>query len=111
MPCAQPLPSGAGNPWSEPGFGHGLAPKRLQHPLNNRHRLVGHVLDGRYRAQLAEGSGNGCLRAACDYVHLNPVRAKLLAPEERLPAHPWSRLPSAWDQGNPRVREAISTSS
>ena len=37
-----------------------------------------------------EGSGNGYLRTACDYVHLNPVRAGLLAPEDRLLAYPWS---------------------
>jgi len=34
--------------------------------------------------------GNGYLRRACDYVHLNPVRAGLLKPEERLLAYPWS---------------------
>jgi REP element-mobilizing transposase RayT len=58
--------------------------------LNNRHKLTGHVLSGRYKAQLVEGSGNGYLGTACDYVHLNPVRAKLLAPEDRLLAYPWS---------------------
>jgi putative transposase len=61
--------------------------------LNNRHQLAGHVLSGRYKAQLVEGSGNGYLRAACDYVHLNPVRAKLLAAEDRLLAYPWSSWP------------------
>jgi putative transposase len=55
--------------------------------LNNRHKLTGHVLSGRYQAQWVDGSGNGYLRAACDYVHLNPVRAKLLAPEDRLPGY------------------------
>jgi REP element-mobilizing transposase RayT len=58
--------------------------------LNHRHKLIGHVLSGRYKAQLVEGSGNGYLRTACDYVHLNPVRARLLKPEERLLAYPWS---------------------
>jgi REP element-mobilizing transposase RayT len=60
--------------------------------LNHRHQLIGHVLSGRYKAQLVEGSGNGYLRTACDYVHLNPVRAHLLKPEERLLAYPWSSL-------------------
>jgi putative transposase len=60
--------------------------------LNHRHKLVGHVLSGRYKAQLVEGSGNGYLRTACDYVHLNPVRAGLLKAEERLLAYPWSSL-------------------
>jgi len=58
--------------------------------LNHRHKLIGHVLSGRYKAQLVEGSGNGYLRTACDYVHLNPVRAGLLKADERLLAYPWS---------------------
>jgi putative transposase len=62
--------------------------------LNHRHKLIGHVLSGRYKAQLVEGSGNGYLRTACDYVHLNPLRAHLLSPEERLLAYPWSSLPA-----------------
>ena len=52
--------------------------------LNHRHKLVGHVFSGRYKAQLVEGSGNGYLKTACDYVHLNPVRAGLLRSGERL---------------------------
>ncbi|MGI8435461.1 MAG: hypothetical protein ACR2NX_00930, partial [Chthoniobacterales bacterium] len=30
------------------------------------------------------------LRAACDYVHLNPVRAGLVMPEEKLESYRWS---------------------
>jgi len=52
--------------------------------LNHRRQLVGHVFSGRYQAVVVEGCGNGCLRAACDYVHLNPVRARLLKKGERL---------------------------
>ena len=62
--------------------------------LNHRHRLFGHVLSGRYKAQLVDGRGNGYLRTACDYVHLNPVRAGILKPEERLLAYPWSSWPA-----------------
>jgi len=58
--------------------------------LNHRHKLVGHVFSGRYKAQLVEDSGNGYLKTACDYVHLNPVRAGLLRSGERLLAYPWS---------------------
>ena len=58
--------------------------------LNHRHKLFGHVLSGRYKAQLVEGSGTGYLRTACDYAHLNPVRARMLQPEERLLSYPWS---------------------
>ena len=44
--------------------------------------------------RVVDGSGNGYLRTACDYVHLNPVRARLLKPDERLLAYPWSSLGS-----------------
>jgi putative transposase len=76
----------------EPNLVPGMA--WLQSPytirLNHRHKLIGHVLSGRYKSQLVEGSGNGYLKTACDYVHLNPVRARLLKAEERLLAYPWS---------------------
>ena len=60
--------------------------------LNHRHKLFGHVFSGRYKALIVEGDGSGYLRTVCDYVHLNPVRAKLLRPEDRLLAYPWSSL-------------------
>jgi len=60
--------------------------------LNHRHQLLGPVFSGRYQAILVEGSGNGYLKTVCDYVHLNPVRAKLLPREERLLGYPWSSL-------------------
>ena len=60
--------------------------------LNHRHKLFGHVFSGRYKAISVEANGTGHLRTACDYVHLNPVRAKLIGPQERLLAYPWSSL-------------------
>jgi hypothetical protein len=39
---------------------------------------------------IVDGSGDGYLHTVCDYVHLNPVRAKLLRPEQRLRAYRWS---------------------
>jgi putative transposase len=70
--------------------------------LNHRHKLFGHVFSGRYKAQVVEGSGNGYLRTACDYVHLNPVRARLLKAEERLLAYPWSSF--GWYLSAPKHR-------
>jgi putative transposase len=32
--------------------------------LNHRHKLIGHVLSGRYKSQLVEGSDRGYLRTA-----------------------------------------------
>ena len=58
--------------------------------LNHRHKLFGHVFSVRYKSILIDGSGTGYLQTACDYVHLNPVRAGLLKPEDRLLAYPWS---------------------
>ena len=72
--------------------------------LNHRHKLFGHVFSGRYKAQLIEEGGNGYLRTACDYVHLNPVRTNLLKAEERLLAYPWSSL--GWYLAAPQHRPA-----
>jgi len=58
--------------------------------LNRRQQLLGHVFSGRYKSIIVDGSGAGYLRTACDYVHLNPVRAKLLGREQRLVEYPWS---------------------
>jgi putative transposase len=58
--------------------------------LNHRHQLFGHVFSGRYKALIVDGSGTGYLKTVCDYVHLNPVRAKLLRRDERLLSYPWS---------------------
>lgn len=58
--------------------------------LNHRHKLFGHVFSGRYKSLLVDGDSPGYLRTVCDYVHLNPVRASLIAPEEPLIA--WSSL-------------------
>ena len=54
--------------------------------FNHRHNLTGHVFSGRYKALIVEGGGSGYLKTVCDYVHLNPVRARLLGTEERLNA-------------------------
>lgn len=61
--------------------------------LNHRRKLTGHVFSGRYKAHPVDGSGNGYLKTVCDYVHLNPVRARMLGPDDRLTAFPWSSLP------------------
>jgi REP element-mobilizing transposase RayT len=61
--------------------------------FNRRHKLFGHLFSGRYKVLLVDGSGNGYLKTVCDYVHLNPVRAKLLKPEQELRAYRWSSWP------------------
>ncbi len=61
--------------------------------FNRRHKEFGHLFSGRYKALPVDSSGTGYLKAACDYVHLNPARAKLLKPEQPLEAFPWSSYP------------------
>ncbi len=64
----------------------GVCTKRF----NIRHKLCGHVFAGRYKALIVDVSGNGYLRTVCDYVHLNPVRAKLIRPGAALESFHWS---------------------
>jgi REP element-mobilizing transposase RayT len=61
--------------------------------FNRRHQLFGHLFSGRYKALPVDGSGTGYLKSVCDYVHLNPVRAKLVRAKEKLSAFGWSSYP------------------
>ncbi len=61
--------------------------------FNHRHKEFGHLFSGRYQALAVDGSGNGYLKAVCDYVHLNPVRAGLVRPEQPLQSFAWSSYP------------------
>ncbi len=72
--------------------------------FNRRHKLFGHLFSGRYKSLIVDGSGDGYLRTVCDYVHLNPVRAKLLPPEEPLQAYRWSSYPEYLKRAGQRVR-------
>ncbi len=60
------------------------------HRFNRRHREFGHLFSGRYKALMVDGSGHGYLKTVCDYVHLNPVRAGLVAEGQRLESYRWS---------------------
>lgn len=62
--------------------------------FNWRHKLFGHLFSGRYKSLLVDGSGSGYLKSVCDYVHLNPVRAKLLTDEQPLNDCVWSSYPT-----------------
>ena len=61
--------------------------------FNRRHKLFGHLFSGRYKSLVVDGSGDGYLKSVCDYVHLNPVRAKLLPAGQRLAEYRWSSWP------------------
>lgn len=72
--------------------------------FNRRHRLSGHLFSGRYKALPVDGSGNGYLRTVCDYVHLNPARARLIQPEAPLRTFRWSSFGEYLDPAGQRVR-------
>ena len=61
--------------------------------FNRRHKVFGHLFSGRYKSLLVDGSGTGYLKTVCDYVHLNPARAKLVGPRQALTRFPWSSWP------------------
>ena len=51
-----------------------------------------------------DGSGTGYLRIVCDYVHLNPVRAKLLRTNQALRDFAWSSWPDYLKPSEQRPR-------
>jgi len=61
--------------------------------FNRRHREFGHLFSGRYQALPVDGSRNGYLKTVCDYVHLNPARAKLIKRGKSLECYCWSSYP------------------
>ena len=61
--------------------------------FNRRHQLCGHLFAGRYKALLVNAASPGYFRTGCEYVHLNPVRAKWLTPEQALRDFAWSSCP------------------
>jgi putative transposase len=61
--------------------------------LNRRCQLVGHLFSGRYKALVVDALTPGYLRTVCEYVHLHPVRARLLGPTQRLRDYVWSSYP------------------
>jgi putative transposase len=61
--------------------------------FNHRYKLFGHLFSGRYKALIADGTTPGYLRTLGEYVHLNPVRAKLLLPDAPLRSYRWSSFP------------------
>src|SRR5450432_3851880 len=62
--------------------------------FNRRHKLFGHLFSGRYKALIVDGSGSGYLKSVCDYVHLNPARAKLVKVAQPMKRFAWSSWPA-----------------
>ena len=57
-----------------------------------RHMAWGRLFGDRYNAVLVEGADSYHYRTLADYIHLNPVRARLLVPKkgQSVLDYPWS---------------------
>lgn len=61
--------------------------------FNRRHKLSGHVFQGRFKASVIDPEEGGHFATVADYIHLNPLRAGLVdLRHEDLSAYPWSSL-------------------
>lgn len=60
---------------------------------NRRHKLHGHLFQGRYKAIPVDAGTGDYFATVCDYIHLNPLRAGLLREGKRLGDYAWSSFP------------------
>jgi REP element-mobilizing transposase RayT len=61
---------------------------------NSRHKLFGHLFQGRYKAVIVDGRDDDYFSMVSTYIHLNPARAKLIRiGAERLKRYRWSSYP------------------
>jgi REP element-mobilizing transposase RayT len=61
---------------------------------NGRHKLFGHLFQGRYKAVIVDGQDEGYFQVVSTYIHLNPARAGLIKPgQEKLKRYRWSSYP------------------
>ncbi len=69
---------------------------------SRRHRLSGHLWQGRDQAVVVDSQESRYFAVLSDYIHLNPVRARMIGSNERLFDYPWSSDPlSAARRGRP----------
>ena len=61
---------------------------------NGRHKVFGHLFQGRYKALVVDGQEGNYWGVVSTYIHLNPARAKLISVgQERLSRYRWSSYP------------------
>ena len=62
--------------------------------FNLRHKVSGHLFQGRYKALIVDGSAPGCFATLSTYIHLNPARAGLVkVGKDKLNSYRWSSYP------------------
>ena len=62
--------------------------------FNARHKQRGHLFQGRYKAVIVDGEDGTYFRTLSDYIHLNPVRARMLEDGGKLMDYRWSSYPA-----------------
>ena len=67
---------------------------------NYRHQQWGHLFQGRYKSVIIDPADSGYFRTACDYVHLNPVRAHLAGTDDTIALGDY-RWASSWYLSRP----------
>ena len=65
---------------------------------NVRHRAWGRLFGDRYKAIIVDGADTYHYRTLADYIHLNPVRARLVLPKkgQSVLDYPWSSVAGGW---------------
>jgi hypothetical protein len=70
---------------------------------NGRHRVHGHLFQGRYKALVVDGQKGNYLGVVSTYIHLNPARARLIRiGQEPLRHYRWSSYPFYLGSGGGR---------
>lgn len=73
--------------------------------FNSRHKVFGHLFQGRYKALIVDAGRDDYFQTVGTYIHLNPVRAGLVRPERMpLKSYAWSSFPAY--AGRPSKRPA-----
>ena len=70
--------------------------------FNRRHERAGHLFQNRYHSKIVDAEGY--LLQAVRYVHLNPVRARIVADLEALDRYPWTGHPTLLGLGTNRFQ-------
>lgn len=70
----------------------------LTRRYNSAHGTRGRLFTDRYKSVIVEGGDPYCFQTMMDYIHLSPVRAKLIRARAResLADYPWSSLATAY---------------
>lgn len=67
--------------------------------ISRRREKFGPLFAGRFKAVVVDGKSPGFFRNACESVHMNPARGRLVSPTDALRSYPWSSWAGYMDAG------------